>query len=111
MYVPKEIPGTLLMERVDKWHRQNPGQLATATLVHTIDKALLYPPQPTYQLSSSDRIVHFEAELKARRSNFVPLAQTRAQTARRAQVELSDEEDVPVPKKIAPLKVIAWLTE
>ena len=114
-YVPREIPGTLLMEQVDEWHRWNPGQLATATLVHTIDKVLLYPLQPTYQLSSSDRIAHLEAELftlKARRSNFVPLAWTRAQTARRAQVELSDEEeDIPAPKKIAPLKVITQPTE
>ena len=38
--------------------------------------------------------------------------QTRAQTARRAQVELSDEEeDIPAPKKIAPPKVIAWPAE
>ena len=75
-YVPREIPGTLLMERVNEWHRQNPGQLATATLVHTIDEALLYPPQLTYQLSSSNRIAHLEAELFAlkARSNFVPLA-------------------------------------
>ena len=59
--------------------------------------------------------MHLEAELfalKARRSNFVPLVQTRAQTARRAQVESSDDkEDVPVPKKITPLKVMAWPTE
>ena len=113
-YVPREIPGILLMEWVDELHQWNPGQLATATLVHTIDKALLYPQQPTYQLSSSDRIVHLEAELfalKARRSNFVSLVRTRAQTARRAQVELSDEEDIPAPKKIAPPKVIAQPTE
>ena len=103
------------MERVDEWHRRNPGQLVTATLVHTINKALLYLPQLIYQLSSSNHIAHLEAglyALKARRSNFVPLARTRAQTARRAQVELSNnEEDVPVPKKIAPPKIIAQLTE
>ena len=95
-YVPREIPGTLLMEWVSEWHQRNLGQLATATLVHTINKVLLYPPQLTYQLSSNDRIAYLEAELftlKARRSNFVPLAWTRAQTARRAQVELSDEEE------------------
>jgi hypothetical protein len=37
-YVPREIPGTLLQERIDEWHRRYPGQLSTATLVHTIDK-------------------------------------------------------------------------
>jgi aspartyl protease/uncharacterized protein DUF4100 len=111
-YVPREIPGTLLQERVDEWHRRNPGQLAAATLVHTIDKSLLYPPQPIYQLSSSDRIAHLEAELyalKSRRSNFVPVARTRAQRARKANVEISDEEDedpVISPKKVITPRVV-----
>ena len=94
-YVPREIPGTLLQERIDEWHRRYPGQLATATLVHTIDKSSLYPPQPTYQLSSSDRIAHLESELyalKARRSSFVPTIRTRAQT-RNTRVDISDDED------------------
>jgi hypothetical protein len=94
-YVPREIPGTLLQERIDEWHRLNPGQLAAATLIHTIDKSLLYPPQATYQLSSSDRIAHLESELyalKARRSNFVPTVRTRAQV-RNARVHFSDDED------------------
>ena len=111
-YVPREIPGTLLQERIDEWHRRNPGQLAAATLIHTIDKSLLYPPQPAYQLSSSDRIAHLEAELfalKARRSNFVPVVRTRAQKARSTNVESSDdEEEVPekLPKKAATPKVV-----
>ena len=82
-YVPQEIPGTLLQEQIDEWHWHYPGQLATATLVHTINKSLLYPPQPTYQLSSSDRITYLESELyalKARRSSFIPTICTRAQT-------------------------------
>ena len=100
-YVPRDIPGTLLQDRINEWHRRNPGQLAAATLVHTIDKSLLYAPQSSYQLSSSDRIAHLEAEiyaLKARRSNFVPIARTRAQTARNARVEFSDDEDETPPK-------------
>jgi len=95
-YVPREIPGTLLRERIDEWHRRNPGQLAAATLIHTINKTLLYPPQSSYQLSSSDRIAQLEAELyaiKTRRSNFVPLGRTRAQTTRNANVETSDDEE------------------
>ena len=31
-FVPREIPSTLLAERIDEWHRRFPGQLATATL-------------------------------------------------------------------------------
>jgi hypothetical protein len=94
-YVPKEITGKCLMHRIDEWHRRNPGQLAAATLIHTIDKSLLYPPEPTYQLSSSDRVAHLEAELfalKARKTKFVPLARTRNQR-RNAQVEDSDDEE------------------
>ena len=117
-YVPREIPGTYLKERIDEWHRRNPGQLAAATLVHTIDKSLLYPPQPTYQLSSSERIAHLESELyalKARKSNFVPLARTRAQRARAAQLDSSDEEDeapaVPPKKAITPKVVVPPATK
>lgn len=102
-YVPREIPGTLLMERIDEWHRRNPNQLAAATLIHTIDKSLLYTPQSVYQLSSSDRIAHLEAELfalKARKSNFVPTVRTRAQ-ARNARVEISDDEEEPSAKPTA----------
>ena len=106
-YVPREIPGTLLSERIDEWHRRFPGQLAAATLIHTIDKDLLYPPQPTYQLTSSDRIAHLEAELyalKTRRSTFVPIVRTRAQAARSTNVESSDEEEEEAPKEV-PKKV------
>ena len=111
-YVPREIPGTLLSERIDEWHRRFPGQLAAATLIHTIDKSKLYPPQTAYQLSSSDRIAHLEAELyalKARKSSFVPIVRTRAQAARDANVESSDdEEEAPkeVPKKVITPKVV-----
>ena len=111
-FVPREIPGTLLAERIDEWHRRFPGQLATATLIHTIDKSKLYPPQSAYQLSSSDRIAHLEAELyalRSRKSSFVPIVRTRAQAARNANVESSDEEEeVPEkePKKVIPPKVV-----
>jgi hypothetical protein len=111
-YVSRDIPGTLLMERIDEWHRRNPNQLAAATLIHTIDKSLLYAPEPTYQLSSSDRIAHLESELyalKARKSNFIPLARTRAQKARIARVEDSDDEDglqEKEPEKEASIEIV-----
>ena len=108
-FCPREIPGTLLMERINEWHRRNPGQLATATLAHTIDKALLYAPQPSYQLSSSDRIAHLEAEiyaLRSRKSNFVPAARTRAQTARSPNVEISDDEEETPPKATKKVTIV-----
>ena len=86
--------------------------MAAATLIHTIDKSLLYPPQPTYQLSSNDRIAHLESELyalRARNNKFVPLGRTRAQTARKAHVESSDDEESAreeTPKKTTPPKEV-----
>ena len=111
-YALREIPGSLLSERIDEWHHHFPGQLAAVTLIHTIDKSKLYPPQSAYQLSSSNRIAHLEAKLyalKARKSSFVPIVRTQAQAARNANIESSDdEEEAPkeVPKKVIPLKVV-----
>lgn len=34
IYMSQEIPGTLLAERVDEWHKQFPNQLAVGTLLH-----------------------------------------------------------------------------
>ena len=73
-FVPHEFPGTLLAKHNDEWHRHFPRQLATMTLIHTIDEAKLYPLQSAYQLLSSDRIAHLKAQLyalKSRKSSFV----------------------------------------
>jgi len=35
-FVPREIPGNNLKERIDEWHRHNLNSLTTATLIHTI---------------------------------------------------------------------------
>jgi hypothetical protein len=108
-FIPRDIPGTLLRERFDEWHHRNPNQLAAASLIHTIDRRLLYPPAPVastisssqaYQLSATDRIVALEAELfnlRARKSAYVPVARTRAQKARESRVE-DDEEDAEAVK-------------
>ena len=62
-FVPREIPGTLLRERVDEWHRRNPNQLAVASLINTIQSRIIAKvspsPQvsiaaPVYQLSTKD---------------------------------------------------------
>jgi len=103
-FVPREIPGTLLHERVDEWHRRNPNQLAAPT------SAMFHPvvtPPPTakpvtfhdaYQLSASNRIAALEAELfslKARRPGFTPIIHTRAQKARDTSTEIDDNTDEP----------------
>ncbi|CAA7271003.1 unnamed protein product [Cyclocybe aegerita] len=90
-FVPKEIPGHLLKDRVDEWHHRNPNQLATGTLFHstTPSSALEYSPlctttRSTHQTSKKDRIAAIEAELLALRArqppSFVPTTQMLAQT-------------------------------
>ena len=102
-FVPREIPGTLLKERIDEWHRRNPNQLAAVTMLHTIDMRILkgeptVEAQATYTLSSQDRIATLEAELYAlrtRKSNQASNIQTRAQARARDQSgEDSDSEEV-----------------
>jgi hypothetical protein len=104
-YVSKEIPGTLLSERIDEWHRRFPNQLATATLLHTVAKDLLASPviteiRSSYQLSTGDRIATLEAELfnlRARKTVAANAIRTRAQRARDSSPEIAGEEDLPVP--------------
>ncbi len=100
-FVPRDTPGNLLKERIDEWHRRNPGQLATATISSatmilaetTTTPAAVAPAQTahtTYQFSSEDRIALLEAELfnlRAKRPGFTPQIRTRAQKARAANVE------------------------
>ena len=76
-FIPHEIPGTLLREWVDKWHRRNPNQLAAATMLHMIDMRIIKGEpndevHPTFTLSTNDQIATLEAELyslRARKPN------------------------------------------
>ena len=113
-FVPREIPGTLLRERVDEWHHRNPNQLSVASLVHTISaehirNSTIGQTQPTYQLSTTDRIATLEAELfnlRAKKSTFVPTVRTRAQKARELPMasieEIEDEEPVIPAREVSP---------
>ena len=108
-FVPREIPGTLLSERIEEWHRRNPNQLGTtSTLLCSIQQPQLAlnkadpasPPIQSFQLSTSDRIATIEAELyhlRARNQKFVPVIRTRGQKERAANTEIDDEEEVTVP--------------
>ena len=104
-YVPRDIPGNLLRERVDEWHRRFPGQLSAAvisaaTMIHTISH-----PQsrqnsdvattPAFHLTTTDRITALEAELfnlRARRPAFTPQNRTRAQRIREVPLEATITE-------------------
>ena len=117
-FVPRDIPGTLLRERVDEWHHRNPNQLSVASLVHTISAEHIRAhtegqTTPAFQLSTTDRITALEAELfnlRAKRSAFIPIAKTRAQRAREqpleATIEEVEEEDEPVREKTPTAPVV-----
>ena len=102
-FVPREIPGTLLKDRIEEWHRRNPNQLAAVTMLHTIDMRIVkgeptVEAHSTFALSSQDRIATLEAELyalKTRKPNQASNIQTRAQRRTRDQIEEdSDSEEV-----------------
>jgi hypothetical protein len=99
-FCPRDIPGTLLRERIDEWHHRNPNQLSVATLIHTISTDHLRNNSEgigttTFQLSEEERITTLEAELfnlRARRPAFTPVIKTRAQRARDPISEATIEE-------------------
>ena len=104
-YVPRDIPGTLLSDRINEWHRLNPNQLATAALLNTVESHQSFSnsmkassiSNPTYRLSTSDRIATIEAELfnlRSRNPKFMPVARTRAQKARLASADDIEEDDI-----------------
>ncbi|PPQ91509.1 hypothetical protein CVT25_007822 [Psilocybe cyanescens] len=98
-FVPRDIKGNFLKDRIDEWHRQNPNQMATGSLIG----AIVSTPDtgststtfvPTYQLSTEDRIASLQAELfnlKSKQRGFTPVIQTRGQKARNTNVEPEDE--------------------
>lgn len=114
-FVPRDIPGTLLRERVDEWHHRNPNQLSVATLLHTISTEHIRqntqpPPRPVFELSIDDQIAAVEAELfqlRSRRPTFTPAIRTRAQRAREPAPEASIEEVDDVPVILKPAKTPA----
>ena len=67
IFVPKDIPGACLKDRINEYHRHNPNQLAAAALIHTItmppSTLTIEPARATYQLSTDERIATLEAEL------------------------------------------------
>ena len=121
-FVPRDIPGEFLKDRVDEWHRRNPNQLiqgaisSNTTLFGAVvpnSTPVVPTPRvytdaiPAYQLSAQDRISALEAELFNLRvrhqPGFVPTVQTRSQrAANRNQVKetVTKVQDKPRPARI-----------
>ena len=105
-FVPREIPGTLLREHINEWHKRNPNQLAApaSAMFHPV----VTPPatanpvtfHDAYQLLATDRIAALEAELfslKSRKPGFTPIIHTCAQRSHDTSTEIDDNTDVPPP--------------
>ena len=99
-YVPQDITGKYLHDRIEEWHRRHLNQLAAATLIHTINKRIVdthQPTQPTYQLTTNNCIAVLEAELFNLRARRAPQAQynrMHAQKARNTNQDNDNEEAV-----------------
>ncbi|KAJ7177321.1 hypothetical protein C8R43DRAFT_1118325 [Mycena crocata] len=88
-FVPRRINGANLRARIEEWHRQNPGQLASAQLAfhisqdHRVDPPYIPPVSTSFQLSAEERIQSLEREIYALRTR----AQARAAAAAGEPVE------------------------
>jgi len=105
IFVPRDIPGAWLKDRINEYHRRNPNQLAAVALMHTISTlpaSTFAPTRTAYKLSAEDRIATLEAEifdLKAKRHPPATGIRTRAQRAR--EEETSDEIVSPAVRQSA----------
>ncbi|THH11446.1 hypothetical protein EW146_g8045 [Bondarzewia mesenterica] len=104
-FVPRSIPGLWLKERINEWHRRNPGQIARGQLLLNVLPNVYYdhsapdptdPPAPAiamtvhlsaYHLTTDDRIASLERELFQLRNRRQP----RTMIVRRPEAD-SDEE-------------------
>jgi hypothetical protein len=125
-FVPRDIPGETLRDKVEEWHRRNPNQLAGAALTSNttlfnavVDKSPAAIPTiqevdeyPQFQLSAQDRIAALEAELFNLRvrhePEFVPIIKTRKQRAE--EKEKGKEREV-TPDRRTPEPVAVHRTE
>lgn len=106
-FVPREIPGTVLSERIEEWHRRNPNQRCVVTLFHAQKTNVISASigtetatKPQFQLSTSDRIATIEAELFNLRARKVgPAARTRSQKGKVAFSDDVEEIDAPAVKE------------
>jgi hypothetical protein len=115
-WIPRDMPGKCFKERIDEWHRRNPGQLAAGHLMYNVmsqtvsndnppviatrqthpDLFDTAPVQP-YALSATDRIASLERELyQLRNRKFEPAARPATRSQREPNVDIPDD---PPPKK------------
>jgi hypothetical protein len=135
-YVPRDIQGEYLRDRIDEWHRRNPNQLATGNLSSNTTLFGAVVPQssaydnstriiptsrvdteqnPVYHLSAQDRIAALESEIfaiRVRNPTFVPTIKTRRQreaekVAKKGGEREETEEELPArAQTIEPPRIV-----
>ena len=128
-YVPRDITGQWLRDRIDEWHRRNPNQLAAAQMMYrvlangissTAEPEPLRPilatrqthphlfdnsTVPSLQLTAQERIDSLERELyQLRRRGQGPQTRARAQEVPSNNQAADRDEDVTVEEATAQQK-------
>ncbi|KAF7344736.1 hypothetical protein MVEN_01634300 [Mycena venus] len=93
-FVPRTITGKDLRSRIEKWHEQNPGQMAAAQLL--VEVAVNHSPSPSsspstgiYTLTEEQRLQVLQHEINA--------LQTRAQARKALEKRSNDSADRTIP--------------
>ncbi|KAF8179068.1 hypothetical protein K438DRAFT_1769196 [Mycena galopus ATCC 62051] len=113
-FVPRIITGKDLRTRIEKWHEQNPGQLAAAQMlvgvaVDHLSTPISYPASTvrTYSLTEDQRLEMLQQEINVIRTR----AQARAALASREQDEpehtIPPKTTAPTPAPAAPVPPVA----
>ena len=98
-FVPRHIPGTTMRDRINEWHRLNPGQLAAGLLSvgNMVFEAVTSasPFTGVLQLDRQERIESLERELNALRNSAKSSEEPVRRSARQAAKSGTATEPVP----------------
>lgn len=119
-FIPRDIPGRYFKDRIDEWHKRNPGQNTTGQLMYNVMSNTVAEPRshelatrrthpdifeesPT--LATDRRIQTLERELlQLRARNAAPMTRSKGPPAR--EVEKIPEEAQPKRTVLRPEVVI-----
>ena len=125
-YVPRDIVGQWLRDRIDEWHRRNPNQLAAAQMMYRVlaneisepTRPILATRQthpnlfnnaiaPSLQLSAQERIDSLERELyQLRRRRAGPQTRTQEREAPEGNQGADRDEDPSIEEAPAQTKKV-----
>ncbi|PPQ87740.1 hypothetical protein CVT24_008822, partial [Panaeolus cyanescens] len=105
-FIPSDVTGNNLRERIDEWHRRNPDQQGSKAshMMQSVSimASGLQPHSAGYTLSLDEKIVSIEAELyalKARREGVNPPARSGVQTRSQANRNPFAPSNLPTASK------------